>query len=77
MRLARRWRYVRSVRNDRGCARVAAALVAAKQAVSDDVRQADEANARAHAGDGTRRELRPVSSGAGNTNRWVGRSWGL
>lgn len=58
-------------------ARVAAALVIAKQLASDEVHAATaEGQARA----GTRRALHPVSSSSGassNAGRWVGRSWGL
>lgn len=57
--------------------RVAAALTMAKEQASDDARQAAVAHARAHAGDGARRPLHPVSAAAGNAGRWVGRSWGL
>jgi hypothetical protein len=59
------------------CARVAAALAIAKQAASDEARSAAEAHARVHAAEGGRRALHPVSTGAGNAGRWVGRSWGL
>jgi hypothetical protein len=55
------------------CDRVAAA----RQAASDAARTATEAHARAHAGEGGRRLLHPVSTGAGNAGRWIGRSWGL
>ncbi|MDB4937633.1 MAG: hypothetical protein JWP87_4605 [Labilithrix sp.] len=55
------------------CERVASA----RQAATDAARRALEGDARAHAGEGGRRMLHPVSTGAGNGARWVGRSWGL
>lgn len=49
----------------------------AKQRALDAARTEADANARAHAGGGGRRALHPVSTGAGNAGRWIGRSWGL